>query len=378
MIYFDNSATTYPKPKSVIKAVTSAFELYGANPGRSGHSFNIKTATKIEEIRQDIADFINAESSSNIIFTGSCTEALNLAIFGSHVDGGHIICTINDHNSMLRPIFHLKKLGLAEVSVVIPKNKQSLELSDILPHVKPNTNLICCNHISNVDGMIANINEIGNFCNQNCITFLVDAAQSIGHKKIDMIKDHIDLLAFAPHKGLYAPMGVGVLAISNKVKLNPIKFGGTGTNSFSINQPTDMPEGFESGTLPVPAIIGLGEGLKFVRRNFEKINNKLDDLSSVLNHELGNIPNVNVLTHPNNSTGVIAFTVNNIDSIEITELLDKKYNIMVRGGLHCAPLKHKTLGTTQNGVVRVSLSCFNTYDECVKFIKIIKNIAKNS
>lgn len=378
MIYLDNSATTYPKPQSVVNAVAESFAKFGANPGRSGHSYSIKTALKINEVRENLAKFINAESPERIIFTSGCTQALNLAILGSVVKGGHIICTSNCHNSTLRPIFELEKQGVVEVSVVNPSQSDKLRLSDILPHVKHNTYLICVNHISNVDGMETLIEEIGFFCASKCILFLVDSAQSLGHKKIDMLKNHIDFLAIAGHKGLYGPMGVGALAVSAKAKLKPILFGGTGTYSESLDQPENFPEGFESGTLNVPLIVGLGAGLEFVQKFQDKINHKIDDFSTLLNYELSNIQGVKVYTHPDNAYGVIGFNVGEMPSSEVSQILDEKFGIMLRSGLHCAPLKHRHLGTLEQGIVRASISYFTTFNDLQKFIRAVRLIAKKT
>ena len=378
MIYLDNSATSFPKPKSVINAVNECFLKYGANPGRSGHSFSVKTALKIAEIRENISNFIGAESPENIIFTSGCTEALNLAILGSCQNNGHIICTSNDHNSVLRPIYELKSRKLIDITVVSPERNDKIRADDIEKHIQPNTYLICVNHISNVDGMETEIDEIGKLCYEKGITFLVDGAQSIGHKNINMLKQRIDLFAFSPHKGLYAPQGVGVLAYSSKTKLKPIKFGGTGTESHSVEHPKFAPECFESGTLPTPNIFGLGAGLKFTMQNFDKINEKLEDLTTYLNYELSRIENVKVYTHPDNANGVLSFNIGVMPSSEVSEILDKKFGIMVRSGLHCAPLKHKNLGTLEQGTVRVSMSFYTTYAQITKLIHAVKTIsAKN-
>ena len=373
MIYFDNSASTYTKPKEVINAVLEGLTKYTANPGRSGHKPSMQTAQKIEEVRDKICKFINAK---NIAFTANCTDALNLAIQGTFVKNGHIICTINDHNATLRPLFELQKKYGLDISVATPKNKGLLTLDDIKPHVKENTYMICVNHMSNVDGEIADIKSIGEFCYENCITFLVDCAQSAGHIKIDMQKNYIDLLALAPHKALYSPQGIGVLAYSNKAKLNPIRYGGTGTNGASVYQPKGEIETFESGTLATPNILGLGAGIDYVIKNFKEINAKIDDLSTYINYELNNIQGVKVYTHPNNSYGVIGFNVKDFGSTDVCQILSDKFGICTRGGLHCAALKHKFLGTLEQGIIRVSLSHFNTFTECEKLIKAIKSISK--
>ena len=206
--------------------------------------------------------------------------------------------------------------------------------------------------------------------------FLVDVAQSVGHVEIDMQKSHIDMLTLAPHKGLYSPQGIGVLAMSKRTKIAPIRFGGTGTQSLNIYQPQEYPEGLESGTLATPNILGLGAGLDFVKNNFLNITKKLDDLSTYLNFELGNINNVKVYTHPDNAFGIIGFNVADVESSDISQILNDKYHICTRGGLHCAGLKHKFLGTEKQGIVRASICYYNTFSECEKFVKAIREIAK--
>ena len=378
MIYVDNSATTNIKPKSVIKAVNLALTKYSANPGRAGHNLAIETAVEIASIREKVASFLGAPKPSNVVFTSGCTEALNLAILGTAQAGGHVIATCNEHNSVLRPLFHLQQNGVIELSIVTPKNKDKITREDIEKHIKPNTYLVCTNHISNVDGMIADVDAIGEMCAENCILYLVDAAQSCGHVKINMQKSNIDMLAIAPHKGLYAPQGIGVLAFSQRAKIKPIKFGGTGTESISTTQPKTSPECYESGTVATPNIFGLGAGIDFVKENFDLINQKIEDLTTYLCYELGKIPNVICYTHPDNSHGVIGFNIEKMESEKVSQILNDKYSIYTRSGLHCAPLKHKHLETLNQGIVRISLSYFNTFSEIIQIIKAIKKIANHA
>ena len=377
MIYFDNSATTYTKPKEVIKAFVEGITTYSANPGRSGHALSMLADEKIFNVRGQLCRFLGACKPEHIIFTQNCTDALNLGILGTAQKGGHIICSCNDHNSLARPIFELQRQGIVEVSVVTPKNKGFITAQDIEPLIKPNTYLVALNHVSNVNGDTALIREIGELCLKKCILFMVDCAQSAGHVKIDMERDHIDMLALAPHKALYAPQGIGVFAFGVRANVKPIRFGGTGTASIEIYQPNEYPESLESGTLATPNILALGAGLKFVEDNFEKINKKIDDLATYILFELSKIDNVKTYTIADNvHFGVIGFNIGNIDSSEIAQRLSNEYSIYVRGGLHCAGLKHKNLGTVEQGVVRVSLSYFNTFTECENFIKAIKKLAK--
>ncbi len=376
MIYFDNSATTFVKPKEVIKKTLEALTSYCANPGRSGHYLSMLAGNKVFEVRQKIQHFLNADKVENIIFTQNCTDALNLAVLGTAVNGGHIIISSDAHNSLARPIFELEKKGKVSVSVATPKSGQNITAADIEPLIKPNTYLVAVNHASNVNGDTAQLSSIGELCAKHCILFLVDAAQSAGHIKIDMSKQHIDMVALAPHKGLYALQGVGVLAFSVKANPKPIRYGGTGTDSISVYQPAEYPESLESGTINVPAIISLGAGIDFVNKNFETIHKKIDDLATYLLFELENIPNIITYTTPENiHLGVIGFNINNLDSSECTQILSDEFGICIRGGLHCAGLKHKALDTISSGICRVSLSYFNTFSECEVFIKAIKKIA---
>ncbi len=375
MIYLDNSASTYIKPKEVIKAVNESMLLYTANPGRSGHKASIKTALKIEETREKLAQYFNVESGQNIVFTSNCTQALNLAILGSCKSDGHVICTENEHNSVLRPLEFLKSCGKIDYSIAYQKNKHGITLSDILPLIKDNTYMIICNHISNVNGSIADIENIGKYCYEHNIISLIDGAQSCGHITIDMKKTKIDYYTVAGHKGFYAPQSIGCLIMNNNYRPEPITFGGTGTNSLELYQPDIYPERLESGTISTPLILGLGAGLDFVKNNFEEITNKIDDLTTYLNYELTKI-GIKTYTEPENSFGVVAFNIKNLDSNEVADILNEKYDICVRGGFHCAPIKHKALGTINQGAVRVSISYFNTFSEIQRLIYAVKHIYK--
>ncbi len=372
MIYLDNSATTRKKPDTVISAVVKGLTKLSANPGRSGHIASLECALAVAEVREKIKDLVGASRAENIIFTQNCTDSLNLAILGSVRQGGHVITTAFEHNSTLRPLFELQRKGIIELTVVEPKKTYEITREDIEPYVKDNTYLIATVHISNVDGAETDIQEIGNLCKEKGILYLVDSAQSAGHKCINMQKQNINLLALAGHKGLYGPQGIGVLAIGEDVKLNPIRFGGTGTESIKTYQPTEMPECFESGTIASENILGLGAGIDFVNKYEKEIKNKLEALTNNTIQELQKINGVKVYTNPKNLNGVVGFNIENIDSTIVSEYLNEKFQICVRSGLHCAPLKHKHWGTTEQGIVRVSFSYFNTLEEVSKLIYAIE------
>ena len=371
MIYFDNSASTLLKPKNVQRAVLSALTTFSANPGRSGHIEALKSAMEVEKVREKLKKYTNADE---VIFTGGCTHALNLAILGFWHEG-HIVCTENEHNSVLRPLEHLKENYNVTYSVAKQANKKGITWQDIEKEIKNDTKLVICNHISNVNGDVAEIEDIGHHLKEKGIAFLVDGAQGGGHFRYDMKKMGIDMLVFSPHKGFYSPQGVGVLLKSNKINLSPILFGGTGTNSLELHQPNFSPEKYESGTICTPAILGFGAGIDFVEENFVNIKEKMEDLTTYLHYEFSKLP-IEIYTSTENANGVFAFNIPNMNSNEVATYLNDKYEICVRGGYHCAPFKHKALGTIEQGAVRVSFSIANTFQEVERLNLAIKHLLK--
>lgn len=371
MIYLDNGATTFIKPKEVIKAMKDALTRYAANPGRSGHIASVKAANQVEIVRETIANYFQAPSPEHVVFTSNCSEALNLSILGMAKKGGHIVCTENEHNSVLRPLHHLKEQGLITYTVARQSDKIGIKASDIEKCLQKNTYMVICNHISNVNGDKADIEGIGQLCKKKNLIFLVDGAQSGGHEKIDISKCNIDMLTIAGHKGFFAPQAIGALVLSGKALPQPIKFGGTGTHSLELSQPMEIPDRFETGTLATPNIIALGAGLEFVENHFDDIKNKLDDLTTFINYELNKL-SIPVYTNLENSNGVIAFNIPNMHSNDFANYLNEHYGICVRGGYHCAPEKHRCLGTLDTGAVRASLSYFNSYDDVAKLVQAVK------
>ena len=376
MIYLDNSASTLTKPKNVQKAVLNSLQYFSANPGRSGHKQAIKTALEVEKVRSCVANHVGT-SADKIIFTLNCTDALNMAILGTHKNGGHVVCTVNEHNSVLRPLEHLKNIDENFSYTVAEQSQDGICWADIESCLKEDTYLVICNHISNVNGDIANITEIADKLHELGILFLVDGAQSGGHFLYDMQKQHINMLTLAPHKGFYSPQGVGCLCLNGDFKIDPVRFGGSGTNSLDPNMPESLPERLEAGTLNTPAILGFGEGIKFVEENFSQIQTKLEDLTTYLHYELSKLP-VEIYTKIENTRGVFAFNIKGINSTDVSNYLDEKWNICVRSGYHCAPLKHKSLGTLESGAVRVSISFFNSYQEIEKLVYAIKNLLRRT
>lgn len=372
MIYLDNASTTHKKPRSVIRAVKKGLTTLSVNAGRGGYALTVKGGEEVYNTRVLLHEFLHNDSPENVIFTGSCTQAINMALRGTVRPHGHIITTTFEHNSVLRTLNYLKEKYDIMYTVIEPKGLV-ITREEIISNIKPNTYMIAVNHRSNVLGVTQDIEMIGQICKERKLLYFVDGAQSIGHSKIDIQKCNINMLSLAGHKGTFAPQGIGVL-LTNNVKVKPLLFGGTGTYSESIVQPTDSPEGLESGTLSLPNILGLQAGVRYVMRHFDKISLKISKLSHILYEKLKKIPNV-VVYSPKENGGVIGFNINDKTSSEVSDTLASEYNICTRSGLHCAPLVHKYMGTQKQGMVRVSLSYFNSYADITNFLKAVEKIS---
>lgn len=382
MIYFDNAATGGFKPYNVTEAVTAAIKYLSVNPTRSGHRQAKAGGDIVFKARQLLKETFGSKYIERVIFTKNCTEALDTAIFGILKEGDHVVATCMEHNSVLRPIKRMMDEKGVTADFVFPQKAAYISqdplilYSDIKPLIRENTRLVITNHISNVTGSSADVGEIGRALKRDFpnIIYMVDGAQSGGHVGIDMERDGIDVLCLAGHKGLGGITGSGAL-IFNDCDISPLMCGGTGTDSFSLNQPDYYPERLESGTLSLPAIISLYEGLIYTRQNMETGSARLADMTSVLISALTGLKGVKVYSLPN-PAGIVSFSVARIPSEECAEILSEKYSIAVRGGFHCAPLMHEYLGTQNHGLVRASLGFQNTYSEIDKFVSAISEISK--
>ncbi len=375
MIYFDNAATTFPKPKIVYDTIMDSMMNYGANPGRSGHRLALKSGRGVFETRQLLSQFFKTGNPMNIIFTFNCTESLNIGIKGLLKAGDHVITTSMEHNSVLRPIQHLSKIGVE--STIVKANTQGLiNPLDIENAIRPNTRLIVTTHMSNLLGSIMPIEEIGAIAKKHDIYYLVDGAQSAGVYDIDVKKMNIDMLAFPGHKGLFGPQGTGGLYINEDIDFESIFQGGTGSDSSSIIQPDTRPDKFESGTINAPGLIGLGAGLKFImEKGVQNIRKHEEELTNHFIEEIKKIEGISLYGPLSNRQGpVVSLNVRDIDSSEISYILDEEYKIAVRPGLHCAPLAHKTIDTLNQGTVRFSFGFSNTHEEIEFAINALKEI----
>lgn len=369
-VYFDNAATSFQKPKPVQLSVINAMKNLTANPGRSGHALSQNVAEIMFETRENVKEFFGA-NNYDLIFTKNCTEALNLAIFGTLKNGDHVITTCYEHNSVLRPLEELKKRGV-EVTILECDLKEFSQVFE--SKIQTNTKLVITTFVSNVTGEICDVKSVNKICKKHNIKHLVDGAQASGHLQINLEDIGCDLFAFAGHKGLLSLTGVGGLFVKNIESLSPIIFGGTGTDSKNLIQPSDTIEGFEAGTISTISIISLNAGVEFLKENFSKIIEKEHKLSDFLYKNLKKVKNL-VVFSKNTSLNVFSFNVKNLDSGTVANILNEKFNICVRAGLHCAPLIHKKNGTLDVGAVRVSLDFYNTIDEIEYLIYALNQIA---
>lgn len=364
LIYLDNAATTWPKPEGVWQAVEELMKK-GANPGRGGHRMALDVGRVVLETREAMAKIFNAPNPSRMVFTANATESLNLALKGFLKTGDHVLTTSMEHNAVARPLQVLMEQGV-EVSYLPCSPEGFLDPQQIEKTIRKNTKMVVMTHASNVTGTIMPIEEVGQITRKNGLVYLVDAAQTAGVYDIDLEKLSIDLLAFPGHKGLLGPQGIGGLYIREGIDLRPLKEGGTGSNSESLFQPEVLPDKYESGTLNTLGIAGLGSGINFIlEKGIKNIHLHEMALTKRLLEAMKGIKGIKIYG-PNDEqrqAPVISFNFINQDSSEIGFILDRAFNIASRTGLHCAPLAHQTIGTLEQGTVRLSMSYFNTEDE---------------
>ncbi len=376
MIYLDNAASSGHKPASVIKAVNDALRFYSANPGRSGHKLSVLCAIEIYKARKAIKELVNAQSENNICFTMNCTHAINTVLYGTLRTGDHIIVSSLEHNAVWRPIKALEKSIGVEVSVAkVDMYDDEITLQNFEKLVRNNTKMIFVTAASNVLGRRLPLERLGALCRDRGILFGVDAAQGVGHFEIDVEKQSIDYLCIAPHKGLFAPTGVGVLVAQKPIN-QVLILGGTGVNSIDTDQPEEMPERIESGTLNIPGILGTKAGVDFVKKR--KISSIEYEENRMIRYAYNGLQKAGAELYTNYPSShlfapVISFNVKGFGSDRIGEELNKR-GIAVRTGIHCAPLAHMHNGTLTRGTVRISPSVFNSIADVEKLIFVVKKI----
>ncbi len=373
MINFDNSATSFPKPAAVKKAVLTAISHYGGNPGRSGHTLSLKTAEAVYSARSSAADFFGAEVD-NVVFTQNCTQALNTAIKGVAENGCHIIISNLEHNSVLRPVHALSLNNGCSYSVAEVSHDDFTTVDNFRKLITPKTKIIVCTLGSNVTGQITPYRQIADLCRKHGICFIADGAQACGVIPLKL-SDGINILCTAGHKSLYGPSGTGLLVTDGKYTIKPLMEGGTGSTSLEAVQPDFLPDALESGTVNTAGIIGLSAGIRFVKKiGIEKIYAHENILCRKFIAEMKKLKNVVVYRDERcvNYLPVVSFNVNGYTANETAEILSN-HGFALRGGLHCSGLAHTSIGTDPDGTVRFSPSVFNRIDEVEMLVKIIKN-----
>lgn len=378
MIYLDNAATTFPKPQQVIAAMEQAQRLFGANAGRGGHSLTLKAGRKVYMCRSALASFFSAEEE-RVIFTLNCTSALNAAIKGSVKKGDHILISSLEHNSVLRPVHKLSEKGIVTYDVFeVNPLSDSETFMNFVSLINPDTKLVVCTAVSNVFGTVLPFEKIARYCRTKNIRFILDGAQAGGAHPINMKEMPIDILCLPGHKGLMGPMGTGVLILSENTDIDSFCEGGTGSNSLFESQPDFYPDKLESGTLNLPGIAGLYEGVEFIKRygGERAVLQKEKELIKVLKEDLSAIKGVRVYKemHSFQPSNVLSLNVKDLHSEETAQLLDKS-GIAVRAGYHCSYLAHSTYGTAEKGTVRVSVGIFNTKKDIKTLVFCLNKIA---
>jgi cysteine desulfurase family protein len=378
MIYLDNAATSWPKPEIVYRTMDDFLRTKGGNPGRGSNSMALAARETVEETRRLVARLINAPETNRVIFTLNCTDALNLGLKGLLKPGDHVITDSIGHNSLVRPLKKLEAHGVKVTRLSPSPDTGVISAGDIETAITRATKLVAVTHASNVNGIIQPVEEYGSVARKHKIAFMVDAAQTAGKFPINVETSNIDLLAFSGHKGLFGPPGTGVLYLSNRVNLDSVREGGTGSFSEQEEQPDILPDKYESGTLNSVGISGLGAGLKFIfDEGLEKIAAYEKFLAAKLIAGLRNIPGVTLYLPKDLSrmVPVVSFNIKGYQPGEVGTILDQAFDTKVRAGLQCAPVAHKTLGTFPSGTVRISPGYLNVAEEIELTVKAVERIA---
>jgi cysteine desulfurase/selenocysteine lyase len=380
MIYFDNAATSWPKPPGVVEAMVHFMEEVGANPGRAAHRRAVESGRIVYEAREAVCELFHAPNPLRAVWSKNVTEALNLALRGLLRAGDHVVTSSMEHNSVMRPLRALQRSGI-EVTVVPCSPQGVLDPADVERALRPRTRLVALNHASNVVGTLLPVAEVGAICRDHDVLLLVDTAQTGGAYPIDAQGDQIDLLGFTGHKSLGGPMGTGGLIVGERVderQMEPLERGGTGSHSEYEVQPDFLPDVYESGTLNAVGLAGLRAGVRWVlSQSVDRIRAHEVALTQRLIDGLRSLPSVIVYgtLHADLQIATVSFNVVGMEPSEVGLRLDDEYGILCRVGLHCAPAAHKTIGTFPDGTVRFGLNGFNTMDEVETALAAVEELA---
>lgn len=376
LIYFDNAATSKQKPEIVVEAVVNALRSFG-NASRGVYDETLDAQRVIFDTRVKLCELFNLDNPRQVVFTKNATEGLNVAINGLCENGTHVITSVMEHNSVLRPLNYLKSNKIIDINYIDVNEKGELLLENIEKIIKNNTKILVITHASNVTGNINNLEQIGLICKKHGILFIVDSSQTAGAFNIDIKRMNIDVLCFTGHKSLLSPQGTGGLCVNKDVYIKPFIVGGTGFDSYNSFQPDKMPTRLESGTQNAHSIAGLNAALEYLLTcGIESLTKKAQSLSSYFYNELKDIEGVKFYGNYTKEyrAPIVALNIFEEDSGVVSDILYREYGISTRAGAHCAPLMHKAMKTESQGMVRFSFSHSNTYDEVNIAIGAIKNI----
>lgn len=380
MIYLDNAATSFPKPDAVASEILNCLKNYGGNPGRSGHALSVAAAEKVFECRERAASLFRCPDPERVIFTLNATHAINMLIKGALRQGDHVLISDLEHNSVYRPVYRLSRDNLISYDIfptfTLEGRRGPAQIcAAVARMIRPDTRLLIVAHSSNICSSTLPLRELGQLCRRRGILFAVDAAQSAGHLEIDMERMCIDALCLPAHKGLLGPMGSGMLLLGRSLNLDTLNEGGNGVNSLDGEMPDAPPERYEAGTLALPAIAGLCEGLKIVAAEGTlNIRAHTERLWRSLREMLSSVKGVTVYA-PGHAGAVLLFNVGDIPSDILCRELDRR-GLCLRGGFHCSPLGHRTLMTPASGAVRASFGLYNTNKDIEALWKQVKDLAK--
>ena len=382
-IYADNAATTYPRPPQVIRAMSSYLRDIGCNPGRGGYKGALDAARMVYEARSALASFFNVPSPEQVVFTPSITYSLNLVIKGLLSDGDHVLLSSMEHNAVVRPLTRLAEKNSLQIEILPCSPEGILDPLQVKEALRPNTKLVLLTHASNVTGTIMPVYEVGEILKHTGVFYCIDTAQTAGSEILDFQDLHCDYLAFTGHKGLLGPPGIGGLCISERAAeiTKPLVEGGTGSRSEDVHQPGFLPDKFESGTQNAPGIAGLLAGVKLItEKGLDRIKKHKTKLTDCLLNGLKTMPEATVYgTQKAESTAaVVSLNLSGMDNGELSFILEQKYGIMTRSGLHCAPLAHKTIGTFPQGTIRISFGFQSKLWEVEKIVSALRDIVKTA
>lgn len=379
MIYLDNAATTLHKPQCVIDAVCAAMGSMG-NASRGAHGGALQASRTVYGTREKLAKLFGCKRADHVVFTANSTEALNIAIRGAIDAGSHVITTDLEHNSVLRPLYLLEAEQNISLSFVRADRQGKVDIADFEKLIRENTRAIVCTHASNLTGNRIDIAAVGEIAQRHGLVFIVDASQSAGAMEIDMEQMGIDILCFTGHKGLMGPQGIGGLCVREGIEIRPFKVGGSGVQSYSKTQPTEMPTRLEAGTLNGHGIAGLSAALDYLEKTgVEQIAKKERALMRRFYEGVVAVPGVTVYGDFSDEErgAVVTLNIRDYDSGSVADELGEVYGIATRAGAHCAPRMHEALGTVEQGAVRFSFSWFNTEDDVDTAIRAVRELAED-